>query len=411
MTASLRELGDRAGTVPAPLLDLGALVAVGESRVRRRRRLAVAAVTAVVVAVVGAAALASPGSREAAPPVGPNNRSHVPDSTDPDVVETAPTSRPLTYAVGTTIHWGDRTVDVAEQAPGRSIRRLSLEYLDVTDDGVVFITGLPPVVDQGEVGVPVGPATVWFTDGSEPVRIGTTWGSAVRGFGMASSVEGSTLAWTDPGTTSRPARLVVYDTERMTEVARLGDGRAVPVTPVYDDVVYWSPDRRSCSVSTWIAAGGVIGCDRSTHLMRFDTASGNGTEVSPDEVEADRRSRPGLLAGPSGVPEERRGVMWLRFLRRGDHLVAAGQERDVSFTPTVVLTGRPVRLRLPARFDDPEDLALTQWLDADRVVLAGGGPDNATDLFVCRLSTGTCRPAVRFSDASYTEPGPAGIHG
>jgi hypothetical protein len=36
---------------------------------------------------------------------------------------------------------------------------------------------------------------------------------------------------------------------------------------------------------------------------------------------------------------------------------------------------------------------------------------DGTDLRVCRLSTGSCRPAVRLPDANYTEPGPAGIHG
>jgi hypothetical protein len=145
--------------------------------------------------------------------------------------------------------------------------------------------------------------------------------------------------------------------------------------------------------------------------MRFDTANRRSTQVTPDELDADRRSRPGLLTVPSDVRAERRGVMWLRFLPGEDHLVAAGQERDVTYNPTDVLSGRPVRMRLPAHFDRAGDLALTQWLDPDRIVLIGAGPGSSTDLFVCRLSTGSCRRDVRFPDVSYTEPGPAGIHG
>ena len=54
MNTSLRDLGERAGSVPVPQLDVAALVAAGESRIRRRRLAAVAAVTAAVLAVLSA---------------------------------------------------------------------------------------------------------------------------------------------------------------------------------------------------------------------------------------------------------------------------------------------------------------------------------------------------------------------
>jgi hypothetical protein len=60
--------------------------------------------------------------------------------------------------------------------------------------------------------------------------------------------------------------------------------------------------------------------------MRFDTASGRQSRVSMVDYEADRRARPGLLTGPSDVRQVRRGVMYLNFVRRGDRLVATGQE-------------------------------------------------------------------------------------
>lgn len=417
MNTSLRELGERAGRVPVPQLEVAALVAAGESRIRRRRAAAVAVVAAVVVAVLSATVLLSPGSRQAAPPPA-DDRTHSTD--DGDTVETSPAARLLTYSVGTVIHWGDRTIDVGQVAQGRQPRRTSLDYLDATDDGVVFITGPQLKRDEsGELGIGYGASAVWFTDGSAPVRIGTTAGSAVRGFGIATSVSGSTLAWKEPGdeTTetlqSAFGPVVVYDTARMREVGRFGSTDAYPLGPVYDDVVYWAPDGRSCDVTSF-GFGAATSCRRTAQIMRLDVASGRQSTSSWDAYQADRLARPGVLTGPSDESVLRGGGPALRFLRRGHHLVADGGDPGAEFTPTLALTGRPVRLRMPAGDRTSDALAITQWLDADRVVLVAphsyGGADG-TELLVCRLSTGGCRLAVRFPDANFTEPGPAGIHG
>ena len=417
MNASLRDLGKRAGTVPLPQLDVAALVAAGESRIRRRRLAAVAAVTVAVVAVLSAAVLLVPGSQQTAPPPpAGGDRTHSPDG---DLVETH-ADRLLTYSVGTVIHWGDRTIDVGQVARGRDVRRLSLAYLDATDDGVVFITALPSERDaNGEIGVPYGAASIWFTDGSAPVRIGTTSGSTVRGFGIATSASGSTLAWKEPGdetshTLAYPfGPVVVYDTGRMRELGRFGGADAFPLEPVYDDVVYWLPDASACSLTNF-QFGPATGCRRTAPVMRFDAGSGQQTEVTSADYEADRLGRPGVLTGPSDDSVARGGGPALRFVRRGHHLLADGGDPGAEFIPTLALTGRPVRLRMPAGDRTSDALAITQWLDADRVVLVAphsyGGADG-TELLVCRLSTGGCRLAVRFPDANYTEPGPAGIHG
>jgi hypothetical protein len=404
MNASLRDLGTRAGAVPAPQLDVAGLVEAGESRIRRRRLAAVAAVTAAVVAVVGGAALAGPGTRRTAP------QPAVTDQTTqaPDVVETQPAQRLLTYSVGTTIHWGDRTIEVGQQA-NRSPEQLKLlDYVDATDDGAVFITGQPPIRDEAGSGLPYGPAAVWFTDGSTPVRIGTTSGSRVRGFGIAPTAEGSTLAWIDPGSKTHPGAVVVYDTAQMRELARLGDADAVPLA-VYDDIVYWSPDGSACGRYLW---GAAYGCKRTARVNGYETASGRHSRVSTADYEADRRARPGLFTGPSDDPQIRRGVMYLHFVRHGNRLVADGiwETRGVEFIPTVALTGQPLRLRLPAGDRNPHNFHMTQWLDGDRVVLDPHSEDGP-DLLVCRLSTGACRLAVHVPDANYTAPGPVVSHG
>ena len=405
MNSSLRDLGQRAAAVPAPQLDVAALVAAGETRIRRRRLVAVAGVTAAVVAVVGGTLLASPGSRETAPPPAGPDRTQAPD--DSDMVTTGPQHRLLTFAVGTTIHWGDRTIDVSRQARGRNVRRLSIDYLDATDDGVVFITG-PRAhrYPDGEIGIAVGDSTVWFTDGSTPVRIGSTVGNAVRGFPIASSVAGSILAWSEGGDNTA-GQVVVYDTAERAVIGRFGE-HAVPLA-VYDDVVYWSPRRSPCLPAGW---GRSPECTRDAAVMRFDVASGLQSRVPAPDYLADRRARPGLFL--DGWPAGRSrgsGVMFVGLVRRGDRLVVPGSEPGVDDKVTVAGTGRPLRLRLPARDRNPDDLAITQWLDADRVVLVDTDSADGTDFLVCRLSTGRCRLAARLPDANYTEPGPTGIHG
>ena len=145
MNTSLRDLGERAGRVPVPQLDVAALVAAGESRIRRRRAAAVAVVAAVVVAVLSATVLLTPG-RDRPRRRPPTTGRDAPD--DGDTVETRPAARLLTYSVGTVIHWGDRTIDVGQVARGRQPTRTSLDYLDATDDGVVFITGPQPKRDE-----------------------------------------------------------------------------------------------------------------------------------------------------------------------------------------------------------------------------------------------------------------------
>jgi hypothetical protein len=411
VNSSLRDLGKRAEAVPAPQPDVTALVSAGESRIRRRRVAAVAGITATVVAVVAGAVLASPGTRQSAPaPARPD-----PQNTDSDTVQTRPATRLLTYAVGATIHWGDKAIDVRRQAKGRVAGGKLVDYVDATDDGAVFVTGQPLVRDAGGIGLPFGPAGVWFTDGSAPVRIGTTSGSRVRGFEIAPTAGGSTLAWTDPGTRSHPGAIVVFDTGRMRELARVGDADAVPLA-VYEDVVYWSPDSSSCA--RFLPTGAGYGCKPTARVMRLDLASGRQSPVSAADLDADRRARPGLLTGRSTDAQIRRGVMFFSFVRRGDRLVAVGtwEAAEPGFPSSVALTGQPLHLRHPARNalrearDDPHVVPMVQWLDADRVVLLDDY-DHETDLVTCQLSTGDCRVARRITDEPFTAPGPVVSHG
>lgn len=423
MNAPLRDLGERAGAVPVPRLDVAALVAAGEQRLRRRRTATVAAVAVVVAAVISVAALLAPGSHQASPPAS-NNRTH---ATDGDRGDTRSATRLLTYSVGTVVHWGDRSIDVGEQVPAQQGQWLG--YLDATDDGVVFASG--PALRNGGVAYDE-PIPVWFTDGSTPVRIGTTSGSGVRGYLIAPSAGGSTLAWRED---YYRGVVVVYDTARMREVARFGGKQSYVLNEVYDDVVYWTPDGGSCDQGA-SPQGSMAWCQPGARVMRFDVATGQQTQVRWADYVADRRSRPELLTGPDHSPQGCQTCVispdglyhWLSFVRIGHGLVLGDDygldfravTPEARFAPTVARTGRPVRLRLPAHYEDAERWVLTQWLDPDQVVLwADGEPAGVSDLgktielLVCRLTTGECRIAAdpNQADGLFTAPGQAGIKG
>jgi hypothetical protein len=408
-----------------------------------RSRRGAAAGTAVALvgaaAVLGAALVLSDGHRGVVPtPVGAD-RPRAPAAGD--VPGARPAARLVTYAAGGTIHWGGRAIDVHEQTRGTQVERHSVHYLDATDDGVVFVVGLvkPERDKRGRVtGLGFGASAVWFTDGSTPVRIGTTAGSPIRGFGIARSVSGSLLVWKEPGDerTQLLARsfgpIVVYDTARMREVARFGGPDAFPLEQVYPDAVFWVPDARSCR---WTQFGPVTQCRAVTPVTRLDIGSGIQSEVTWAEYQAERRSRPGLLTGPDRRPSAcltcgvRRDGLYpsLSFVRRGRRLVVAGDfGLRIRALPvadrrtTVALTGQPVLLRLPPRSREAEQWVLTQWLDPDRVVLwADGAPAGVRilgkrfELLVCRLSTGGCRrqPGPGHAYRAFTAPGPAGIGG
>ena len=387
MNASLRDLNRRVDALALPQFDVTYLVRRGESRRRRRRAAAVAAVTAAVVAVVGGALLVSPSSRNAAPDVPPaNHKNTAPDDknrSDDDVVQTRPAGRELTHAVGSTIHWGNRTIDVGQ----------TVQAVGVTDDGVVFV--------RGDKACPykVACRTLWFTDGAEPVRIGTVTGSWIRGFGIAFAAAGSTVVWSEPDPEDRaPAypragEYVAYDTSLRREVGRFGSERSMLVA-VGDGSVFWVPDERQC-----VDFYGVCLRFRGS-VMRFDVATGGQASVSWDSYWAMRSSWPRTLMSPQ--LEEIDGGRVVRrphadpklndsfgFRLDGNRLV--GDDGSIDVTVRLARTGAPLRLRAPAGYPSDGYFAISQWLDDDHVVM------NADDgsLLVCRVPRGRCQTTVK----------------
>lgn len=380
MSVSLRDLDRRVDAMPATEFDAAELMRRGEARLRRRRLAAVAAVTVVVLLVVGSTLLAGRDTRGAtSPPAGPDRTTHGDGS-----AHTQPSHRRLTYAVGRTIHWGDRTIDVGQ----------TVQAVGATDDGVVFVRGDQACRDE------VACRTLWFTDGAEPMRIGSVTGSWIRGFGIAFASAGSTVVWSEPDRRNRSpyetSEYVAYDTSLRREVGRFGSERST-LLAVGAHSVYWVPNAGQC-----VAFDGACMRFRDP-VMRFEVATSQQVAVSWETYWATRRGWPRTLMSPPHGKEvtDADGVRVVRpphadpelsddygFRLDGTRLV--GDDRAVDVTVRLARTGEPLRLRMPAGYPTGSYFGITQWLDDSHLVM--WAEDGA--LLVCRVPDGRCRTTV-----------------
>ncbi len=354
------------------------------------RRRQVGAVTAAVVAVVlaltaglGVVALTD------TEPVPPAKPAPIPTPEPKPVDE--PVARRLTYALGRTIHWGDRTIDA-----GAKVGNVA-----ATDDGVLF-TRDGPGEESGNCNVEPGCfGVIWFTDGSGINRIGRAYGTGVRGHRIEFSSAGSTVVWFEPTPSKRlPApeiyrergEYVAYDTGLGEEVGRFGSAESA-LLAVLDDAVYWLPDRSWCRERVVETAE----CGRYREVMRFDTSTHLQERVTTSSYELDGRSRPRTFvtrdnsgSGPHGLVQ----VSTIELLREGSRLVP-GDHNGGTTTAQVTSTGEPVRLRLPIGYAANSRFTMFMWLDDDRVALVGGGDVHERDgILVCPLPDGRCRAAA-----------------
>jgi hypothetical protein len=353
----LRRLGDQ--IVPPPFEALRQTA----HRRARRTRVATSAAVAAVVAVSGAAVILSRDADRRVEPA------------------PAPSPRPLTYADGSTIRYGDRTVE----ADGDVVE------LDVTDDGVAFRTG---------------DGRIWFTDGStvDPLgALGDTgpgyrdpWPLTSHPSWMLSANTGSRLVWFEFPAPGQP-EVVVYDTGSGREVAReavrLGQGHtAVPAT-LTDRYVYWFKDPDP----------GEMPEDQAQ--VRYDPATGEQSGVTEGDLledldsEAARRSIRLKGDGRADATDafhysDGMGQQMGLDLRQGvagvDGVAPVGSgdlaARDV--------TGHRFAFDPPPAYTDKTSVAwLVQWLD-DQTVVVLSPLRQSTDLLACHLDTGTCEIAA-----------------
>ncbi len=358
---ALRRIGDQ--IVPPPFQ------ALRETARRRARRARVATTVAVAASVVAVTATtvylgrAADREVEPAPPL------------------PAPSSRPLTYADGRTIHYGEHTVE----ADGAVVE------LDVTDYGVGFRT------DDGQI---------WFTDGSTIDPLGAL-GETGPGYGdpwpmmthpgwVLSSNAGSRLVWFEFPAPGEP-EVVVYDTGTKREVARdtvrLGPGHTAVPALVSDSFVYWFKDPNPDAP----------GEDQAQ--VRYDPATGEqGRVTEPDllrDLDSEAAARSVRLKGDgrwdssntfhfSDGMDLQMGLDLRKGVAGVDGVAPVGAGDMVAED----VTGRPFVFEPPPDYIAKSGVAwLVQWLD-DQTVVVLSPLRQSTDLIVCHLDTGSCEVAA-----------------
>jgi hypothetical protein len=340
--------------VPPPL---DTLRETAHTRDRRAAQTGLA-VASVVLLAIGATALVSLGKDNAAPPP----------------VVTPPATRPLTYADGATIHYGDQSVT----APGQVVE------VDLTDYGVAFRTS---------------DGRIWFTDGSTTDQLGTLGepGSAYTeldpvskiGFDkgwLVSDSSGSEVAWFEFPQPTSP-EVVVYDSLTSEVVLRkeltVKAGAVAQLWTVDPNAAYWSddPDARG---------------EEATPNWQIDLATGTQTRVSLEGYQS-------ILAAKGGartlrISHNEGGEPVRYWYYDGIQQFGIGR-RTVDFMGAQPFSGRDgltfqdIHLRSPAGFPETNPVWLVQWLDDSTIVLSATNGDQE-DLLECPIPTGTCEVVV-----------------
>ncbi len=356
----LRTLGDQ--LAPPPLDSLRTVA----RRRARRQAAAVALATSLVVGAVATAALVlDRGAPDSAPP--PVDRLPVTD-----------TARPLTYAVGGKIHYGDRTLQAAAR----------VAEVDLTDAGVALRT-----VD----------GRIWFTDGSTTDEIGRLgdpvepegelerWLPHFRYVGptsvgwIVSGNSGSRLMWFDFVDRGAP-EIVVYDTATRELVLRAG----VDIPPGS-----WAGPHSVTDEAAYLFLDPEPFADDQLPQVRVDLSTGAQSRVSPRDYLADVGSRP---ARSMLVSHSEEGFELYEIIEGPGHQfdVHRGRLRPSGMQPIAVrdgLTGDRLAMRAPDGYPDTNPIWLTQWLDDRSVgILDPTGEDDR--LLVCPVPAGTCVAAA-----------------
>ncbi len=352
----LRGLADQ---ISQPPLD-----ALRETARRRSRyRAVVTAVSAAAVAgvVIGVAVLTQDRDERTEQPIEPPRGA---------------TTRPVTYADGATIHYGDRSVT----APGPVVE------LDLTDDGVMFRT------DVGEI---------WFTDGVYMEQVGTlgepgsaydepdypyatTWGFVVSGN------TGSRVAWFEFPQEGRP-EVVAYDTRSREDVIRhkldVKPGSYALLASVTERFTYWYTDPASDD-------------DISVPQARVDLTSGDESPVDQGQYESDLPSpgtpRTMMVSHSEGEPATYRvhdAIGWQFDVTRRGVQPQGPQPLDARDGGS----NRRFSFSAPPGYPLAAPNWLTQWVDDDTVVVTVNRAGN-DDLLECHFSTRACAVARRLPE-------------
>ena len=349
---------DRAAATGAPDLDLDAIIAAGDRRVRRRR----AAVGVGVAAALVAAAVAVPAIVDRVA-LG-----------DKDVQPTNPTggfvTRTTTYAVGNTIYYGDDAIDVSPH---------DVTALVQTDFGFVFTT------EKGDH------QDVYFTDATETERIGET--TQDPGTLLAADDSGSYVEWVDTQAQPLP-EFVVFDTGTGKEVARTSEGNK-PLDQVSDEFDLARVHAIDGSTAYWHSSAGTVAYDLTAgtqEVLRphtspsylFDVSNGVFAASSHDDVSTVVSRE--LGSEEPFVP----GIGEPQLSPQGSYVMTMPQQSSKIFETA---TRKDVTPDAPHY----QFVLLTQWIDDDTYAAIGTQGDNiyrgSVAQLVCSVGAGRCTEA------------------
>ncbi len=365
MTETLKDLmTERADAAAPPHVDLDAIVRAGDSRVRRRRVVLGAGMAAVAASV----ALGVPAVLH----------SNAPDQTRtlqpaaPDFAE-----RRITYAVGSTIHYGDQVIDVS---PG------AVKTFVQTDDGFVFTDAY---------------GAIFFTSGAEVEQIGDSGQPSARQ--LTADDSGSYVGWVDKSALP-VSEFVVYDTSSRSEVVRTSEGNKpaqeqagqseVPMIEAIDgSYAYWHSSEGFTAWNLTSGTGRVLPIDVGYHWIWLqDVAAGQLAVLSDDGQQVVVSADP--VATAPAFPAHH---AWAANLSpNAERLYTRSYAEPDEMKVFDVQTGAEQTPNHPGY----PFIALSQWLDDDRFVAMGAknsdalGPTDQLDLLTCSISAGECTVAV-----------------
>ncbi|MGH3483643.1 MAG: hypothetical protein ACRDPQ_10450 [Nocardioidaceae bacterium] len=364
-------LNEEVQNLPSEPVPVNAVIRDGRRRLWRYRAVGGTAAFAALAAVAVVAPLVG----------GPGNG----DDAGPAITHVDRTV--ATYSRGSTIHYGDREIDVSPHQVLSFVR---------TDDGFVF-------VNQD--------SEVYFADGAtvEKVGDGNGW------WKLAADDTGSYVGWVEDDGGER-SEFVVYDTSTRTDVLRTSEG-TVSGIPGYDgpkaarlwdidgDIAYvhdaegataWNlTDGTSERIASGVGTGWLFGVadGQIAHLQ------GDGSHryvVVSDDPAADQ-SRVRLGWDPLGA----------ELSPTGKHVVTIAWG-----TAQIAVTEMPSQRDVTpddSGYADAGGLAPLQWV-GDDVFYAVGTPrgGESADVVRCTISTSECRVVVESVGPSHAIQGPSG---
>ncbi len=347
---------ERATAAGGPEVDIDAIMANGDRRIRRTRiAIAVGVIAALVTAAVAVPALLDRDTLGGK-----------------DLQPVTPTggfaTRTTTYAVDTTIYYGDDAIDVTPHPVSSLVQ---------TDFGFVFTSKKGDHED------------VLFTDATRTTKIGETAQQA--GTLLAADDSGPYVEWVDTLAEPLP-EFVVYDTSTGKEVARTSEGNT-PLSQVKDEFAQPVVHAIDGQMAYWHSSAGTVGYDLTTgsqDVLRpdssvsylFDVAGGVFAYSAKDLSTAvntrlgpDRPFVPGI-----GEPQLSPGGTYVMTMPgKGSRIFEVSTQADV--------TPDPLKYAV---------VLLTQWIDDDSYAAIGTrGGNLSTDTIgqlVCGVSKGVCTP-------------------